>query len=244
MSIGLIILLVVIGIVLFLVAQSVQAGKIRALEDAVADARQAIDRLGGQVYNLTGKDDASRQALTDASERFNAASSQISQAATPTQARFAKKTAIEGLYYIRAARTALEMDPGPDIPELSGQRNAGAVSENRSVAFEGRQIKASPNPSHSTPNYYPGGMVAGRPVPAGWYSEPWWKTALVAGAWGVGSILLFDALFSGMHGVSVDQQDFADGYSEGYQDGTDQPGDPGTDSGNWDSGGFDGGFDF
>ncbi|MDT7564717.1 MAG: hypothetical protein QOG76_3341, partial [Pseudonocardiales bacterium] len=43
----------------------------------------------------------------------------------------------------------------------------------------------------------------------GWYSEPWWKTALVAGAWGVGSFLLFDALFSGMDGS---------GYADGFQD--------------------------
>lgn len=113
MPIGLIILLIVIGTVLFLVAQNMQARRIRALEDSIADARQAIDRLGGQIYNLTGKDDATRQALTDASERFNAATSQISQAASPAQAQFAKQTALEGMYYIRAARTALGLDPGP-----------------------------------------------------------------------------------------------------------------------------------
>ena len=32
-----------------------------------------------------------------------------------------------------------------------------------------------------TPYYYPGGVVQGRPVPGGYYSEPVWKTALVAG---------------------------------------------------------------
>mgnify|MGYP006332205061 CR=1 FL=1 len=40
--------------------------------------------------------------------------------------------------------------------------------------------------------------MAGRPGPQGWYSEPWWKPALVAGAWGVGSYLVASMLFSGM----------------------------------------------
>src|SRR5262249_56778163 len=56
--------------------------------------------------------------------------------------------------------------------------------------------KAGPRPGSDTPYYYPGGMVGGRPVPSGWYSQPLWKTALAAGAGAVGSMLPFDALFS------------------------------------------------
>jgi hypothetical protein len=79
-------------------------------------------------------------------------------------------------------------------------------------------------------------------VPSGWYSEPWWKTALVAGAWGVGSFLLFDAMFSGMDGSG-----YADGFHDaqalgGGDPGGDFGGDPGADMGG-DGGGF-GGFDF
>jgi hypothetical protein len=116
-----------------------------------------------------GNDDASKQALADASERYTAASSQIEQATTARQAALAKESAIEGLYYVRAARTAMGMDPGPELESLSGQRSAGAVTEDRRINFEGREIEASPAPSPRTPNYYPGGRVAGRPVPAGWY---------------------------------------------------------------------------
>ena len=112
---------------------------------------------------------------------------------------------------MRAARTAMGMDPGPELETLSGQKSAGTVTEDRRVDFEGREIEASPNPTERTPNYYPGGRVAGRPVPAGWYSEPWWKPALVAGAWGVGSVFLFSALFSGMGGVGYDAQGFREG---------------------------------
>jgi hypothetical protein len=44
------------------------------LVDAAADARRVIELLGGQVFHLTGTDQASNQALADASERFTAAS--------------------------------------------------------------------------------------------------------------------------------------------------------------------------
>ena len=127
---------------------------------------------------------------------------------------------------MRAARTAMGMDPGPELESLTGQRSAGTVTEDRRINFEGREIEASPTPSERTPNYYPGGRVAGRPVPGGWYSEPWWKPALVAGAWGVGSVFLFSALFSGMGGVGYDAQGFESGHGDGA-----------------DAGGADGGYD-
>ncbi|MDV2475978.1 DUF1542 domain-containing protein [Rhodococcus zopfii] len=234
----LLLIVLAVGAVVYFVSRSQKNssghGAVR-LDDAKADARQAIERLGGQIYNLTGTDDASKQALADAAERYTAAGSQIDQAQTPAQARLAKQSALEGLYYIRAARTAMGMDPGPDIPSLDGQKSAGAVTEDRQIEFEGRQVAASPSPSARTPNYYPGGRVAGRPVPAGWYSEPWWKPALVAGAWGVGSMLLFSAMFSGMAGVPYDAQAFESGAGDGTADA--EGGDGGDDFG-------DGGDDF
>jgi hypothetical protein len=236
------IILVIAAIALAVYSSSKASGKRNAasLADAKADARRLIERLGGQVLNITGTDDASKQAMADASERYTAASSQIDQATTVRQAALAKESAIEGLYYVRAARTAMGMDPGPELESLSGQQSAGAVTEDRRINYEGREIEASPTPSQRTPNYYPGGRVAGRPVPAGWYSEPWWKTALVAGAWGVGSVLLFDALFDGMHGVDYGTQGFESGYGDGYQDGLAAGQDGGIDGGGADASGFDG----
>jgi hypothetical protein len=249
----LLILVVVGAIALAIWSSSRNSGNRNAasLADAKADARRVIDRLGGQVLNLTGNDDASKQAMADASERFTAASSQIEQATTAKQAMLAKESAIEGLYYVRAARTAMGMDPGPELESIAGQKSAGTVTEERKVEFEGRQIEASPVPTQRTPNYYPGGRVAGRPVPAGWYSEPWWKSALVAGAWGLGSVMLFDALFSNMHGVGYDAAGFENGYGSGFDQGFDQGYDQGLgasqDAGWGDSGGGlgdSGGFDF
>src|SRR5690606_20264430 len=168
-------------------------------------------------------------------------SSQIDQATTARQAELAKESAMEGLYYVRAARLALGMDPGPELETLSGQRTAGTVTEDRRVQLEGREVEAAPTPAQRPPNYYPGGRVAGRPVPAGWYSEPWWKPALVAGAWGLGSALLFSSLFSGMAGVGYDAQAFESGYGDGFQDGLDQGQLEGGDAGGGDWGGGDAG---
>ncbi|MCR8897458.1 DUF1542 domain-containing protein [Gordonia sp. GONU] len=240
-----VIVLVVVGVVV-IAQQRSGANAARTLDDAKADARQAIERLGGQVFMLVGDGPASKQALADAGERYTAAGSQIEQANSPAQARLAKQTALEGLYYIRAARVAMNLDPGPAIPELDGQQSAGRVTEDRQVDFEGRKVEASPNPSDRTPNYYPGGRVAGRPVPAGWYSEPWWRPALVAGAWGVGSMFLFSAMFSGMAGVPYDAQGFESGVGDGSDLGAIDGGDAGggDDFGGDDFGGGDAGGDF
>jgi uncharacterized membrane protein YgcG len=244
----LILVIVVVAAIGLAIYSSSRASGSRAaasLADAKADARRVIERLGGQVLNLTGSDDASNQAMADASERYTAASSQIEQATTVRQAQLAKESALEGLYYVRAARTAMGMDPGPELETLTGQGSAGTVTEDRRVQLEGRAIEASPNPSERTPNYFPGGRVAGRPVPAGWYSEPWWKPALVAGAWGVGSALLFDTLFSGMHGVDYGAQGFESGYGQGFDSGYDAGFDSAQaqDTGGWDTGGGDGSGD-
>ncbi|TCJ94261.1 hypothetical protein [Nocardia alba] len=239
-----VIVIVCVGALLYLRAEQNKRNA-RELEEARADARASTERLGGQVYQLTPSNEAARQALADASERYNAAGSQIDRAGSPAQALLAKQSALEGLYYIRAARTAMDMDPGPPIPAIDGQDIAGQVDERRTIAHNGRAITASPAPSAATPNYFPGGRVAGRPVPAGWYSEPWWKPALIAGAWGAGSVLLFTTMFAGMSGVAYDAQSFEDGTGEAALDpGTDQGGfDTGGDFG--DSGGYDtgGGFD-
>ncbi|MGQ0574346.1 MAG: hypothetical protein ACT4RN_09100 [Pseudonocardia sp.] len=220
----LLLLLAVIGGVFYLVRRG-QAGKARELDDARSEARRWVERLGGQVLNLVGTDEASKQALADAAERYTAAGSQLEQARSTEQSRQVTQTAYEGLYYVRAARTAMGIDPGPELPPLPGQARAGAVSETRDVEVQGHAYSASPMPSSRNAHYYPGGYVAGRPVPQGWYSEPWWKPALVAGAWGVGSMLLFSAMFSGMSGVA-----YADGFADGaaMDDAGGDAGDPGA----------------
>jgi hypothetical protein len=201
------------------------------LADAREEAQRWYERLGGQVANLSGgEDQAAKQALVDASERYNAAGAQLDRADSPKQYQLARETALEGLAYIRAARTAMGLDPGPDVPPLSTQRGVGSITEERRVDADGREFRASPQPAGDTPYYYPGGQVQGRPVPAGWYSEPWWKTALVAGAGVVGGLVLFDALAGGFND-----------YDQGFSYGGDQRWD--SADGGYDNSGYDGGFD-
>ena len=184
---------------LFLIAgrRSSSAQQQQTLSDAHADAQRWYERLGGQLVTLRGDDPAVRQALTDAAERYQAAGGQLDQARTVTQFQLARETALEGLTYVRAARLALGVDTGPELPELASARGTGMVAGERDVDVQGHSYRAGPRASSQTPYYYPGGWVGGRPIPAGWYSTPWWKTALAAGAGALGGMLIFDAFFSG-----------------------------------------------
>lgn len=186
---------------LFLIAgrRSAHAQQQQTLSDARADAQRWYERLGGQLVSLRGDDPAVRQALNDAAERYQAAGGQLDQARTVTQYQLARETALEGLTYVRAARVALGVDTGPELPELASARGTGMVDDERQVSVAGQVYRAGPQASSRTPYYYPGGWVGGRPVPAGWYSTPWWKTALATGAGVLGGMLLFDAFFAGPH---------------------------------------------
>ena len=246
--------------------------KAQQLADARAEALHWYERLGGQIANLSGGGDAVvKQALVDAGERYTAAGAQLDRASSPREFELAREASLEGLAYIRAARTAMGIDPGPDLPPLAGQRGVGVITQDRQLDVDGRQYRASPRPGGDTPYYYPGGRVQGRPIPAGWYSEPWWKGALASGAGVFGGLLLFDALaggFGGYGGGGYDQgyeagrdagydQGHDAGYDEGHDSGYDQGYDQGQDSGydqgydagydqggDFDGGGFDGGGDF
>ena len=186
------------------------------------------------MLNLTGTDDASKQALADASERYTAAGSQIDQATTAKQALLAKESALEGLYYVRAARIAMGMDPGPELESLAGQKSAGTVTEDRRVEFEGREIEASPEPVASAPRTTTPAAAsrAARFRPAGTPSRGGsrrWSPA--HGAWArccCSTHVL-------RHAAWATAQGFESGYGDGYSDGLTQARTPAR------TGGFDGG---
>jgi hypothetical protein len=167
----------------------------QVLSDARADAQRWYERLGGQLVNLRDDGHVARQALADAAERHQAAGSQLAQARTVVQFQLARESALEGLAYVRAARTALGLDPGPDLPPLASAR-VGAVAQEQELYG----YRVGPQASPQTPYYYPGGYSGGRPMPAGWYSTPWWKTALAAGAGTIGGMMILDTLFGHHHG--------------------------------------------
>lgn len=218
------------------------------LDDALADAKRWTDRLGSQVLNLAGTDTASSQAMADASERFTAASAALADARSVKQAHLARESALEGLHYVNAAREIMGMPAGPPLPELEGQRRAGRVTEQRTVTQEdGTVVTASPHASEQTPHYYPGGAVAGRPVPAGWYSTAWWAPAMMTGMWAASSMLFYSAMFAGMAGTpsaaEFEAGDFGDaGADAGDMGDMGEAGDVGD--GFFDGGDMGGGFDF
>ena len=239
----LLILLVVGGLIALVVTRGRggQTSAAAALGDAEAEARRWYERLGGQVLNLTGSDDPSKQALADAAERYTAAGSQLEQASTAPQYRLVTDTALEGLYYVRAARTAMGMDPGPELPGSAERAKAGTLASESSVDVDGRSVTGSPEPSAQNNHYYPGGMVGGRPVPAGWYSEPWWKPMLLGGVGAVGGMMVASALFSGFGAASMGGDAMAADMGGGFDGGGFDGG--GFDGGGFDGGGFAGGFD-
>jgi hypothetical protein len=238
-QIWLLLLVVLVGGGLLWWRREGAARRERELADARADAQRWYERLGGQLMNLHGDDPAVRQALVDAGERYNASGSQLEQARTTRQYALARETAIEGLTYIRAARTALGLDPGPELPPLAAARGVGELTKEREVEVQGQHFKAGPQPASDTPYYYPGGRVQGRPVPTGWYSQPIWKPALAGAAGAIGGLLIFDALFS--PAFADPGYGYDTGYQEGFQDGS---GADGGDAGGGDAGGDAGGGDF
>lgn len=216
------------------------------LDDELADARRWIDRLGHQVLTISGNDAASTQAMADASERYNAAHSALTSARTVRQAQLARESALEGLYYVNAAREILGLTPGPQLPELEAQRQAGRVTEPHTAEFDGQTIQASPYASAQTPHYYPGGAVAGRPVPAGWYSSAWWAPAAMTGVWAASSMMFYSAMFAGMAGTPSADAFAAGGMGDAGNAG--DLGDAGSDlgdaGGDLDGDGFEGFSDF
>ncbi len=218
MWILILIIVIAVGLVIAFTRRNGAAAKQSQLADARADAQRWYERLGGQVMNLHGDDPAARQALSDAGERYNAAGSQLQQASTIKQYELARESALEGLSYVRAARTAMGIDPGPELPPLASAQGAGRLTQEREVNVQGQSYRAGPQPGADTPYYYPGGQVQGRPVPAGWYSTPVWKTALGVGAGVLGGMLVFDALFSPSFGDPGYGSGLADGFSDASGD--------------------------
>lgn len=111
------VMFVVIAVTLALAAR---AHRRRHLDDARAEARHWVERLGGELLVLDGSTTRPRTGnvagVAEAAERFTAAGAELGAARTPRQCRIAQDTAVEGLHHIRTARRSLGLDPGPRVP--------------------------------------------------------------------------------------------------------------------------------
>jgi hypothetical protein len=101
-------------------ALAARAFRRRRLDDARAQARHWVERLGGELLVLDAAVARSRAAgpagLAEAAERFAAAGSELGVARSRPQCRIAEGTAAEGLHHVRIARRSLGLDPGPRVP--------------------------------------------------------------------------------------------------------------------------------
>ena len=213
----------------------------RELNEAKAAVMPYYDRLASEVGSLNAGGDASaRQALADASERYNSAGSQMSTATTVAQWAAIRRTVLEGLQAAQTARTLLKLPAGPDVPPVDEPRGE-QLSAQQQVVVQGQQYTGFPAYTPGAPYYYGGG--AG--YPGGWYTFPFWETMLVGsmlgggfggGGWGWG----------GGYGGGGYGAGFENGYQAGEND-NDNAGNSGdAGGGSWggfgDSGGGWGGF--
>ena len=107
-------------VVVFSLALAARGHRRRQLDDARAEARHWVERLGGELLVLDGAavrlGTGPAAGLAEAAERFTAAGVELGAARSPRQCRIAQDTAVEGLHHVRIARRALGLDPGPRVP--------------------------------------------------------------------------------------------------------------------------------
>ena len=203
--------------------------RLKELEGRRADVLSLYDRLGADVQNLDAKDNpVARQAIADASERYNSTGSLLSHADTEGEYAAARRTALEGLQAARTARTALGLDPGPELPPIAPTYGEQLAAP-QEVSVGDRTYQGYPEYTPGAPYYYGGGGGA----PGGWYSFPFWETLLLGSVLGGG--------LGGWGGGG-----YGAGYDQGYQAGEDAADDRTRDSGggdwagsDWGSGGGD-----
>ncbi|MDQ1745023.1 MAG: hypothetical protein QOE23_3362 [Pseudonocardiales bacterium] len=196
----------------------------QALADARAEIQPYYDRLAAEVGSLQpGGNATARQALADASERYNSGGSQLATATSLAQLGGARRSILEGLQAARTAREALGLDPGPELPPLV-QSNAPQLSEARQIDVGGQTVQGYPAYTPGAPYYFAGGGG----YLGGWYSMPFWQTLLIAEAlspgWGWG----FGGGWGGYGGG---------GYGAGYDSGFDAGRDSAQEDSGWGGGG-------
>ncbi|MDW4904767.1 hypothetical protein RB628_05255 [Streptomyces sp. ADMS] len=108
--------------------------------DAEVEANRWVVRLGGSLAGLRpGADEAAAQALAVAAGRHRAARDQLAGARTPAEYALARETAVEGLQYVRAARSALGLESGPPgAADGSEESDGNGRTARRLRAVDGR----------------------------------------------------------------------------------------------------------
>jgi hypothetical protein len=189
------------------------------LRAARAEVGSLQARLAADISNLDAGDDAvNRQAMADASERYNAAGAVLEQATSVGEVLVAKRIVVEGLTATRIVRQNQGLPLGAELPKLDS-----IVNEPTAVLHDGQEHVAYPGYHPDQPHFFGGGQVGPTQVPGGYYKTPFWKKAAAIG----GAVLAGDMIGNALGDM------FDGGYNGGGFD---------NDSGGW--GGGDGGGDW
>jgi hypothetical protein len=221
--------LVIVGAGVFLFTRATRKQKAKLEEGLRADVEQLYNRLGSEVSLINaGDNEVAKQAMADASERYNTCGATLATADSPAEFAAARRTAVEGLTAARVARKELGLDPGPDIPELPG--SGPKLTAEQQLQVGDQTVTGGPEYGPGRPHYYGGGTVNGQQVGGGWYSAPFWQPFLL------GSILT-----GGLGGFGGGG---GGGFERGYEEGRESAGhdSDGGGGGDWGGGGGGGGF--
>lgn len=186
--------------------------KQRELDDARAQVQPFLDRLAADVQTINpGGNATARQAMADANERLGTATKQLAAANSIETFGAARRTAIEGLYASRTARTALGLDPGAPLPPPLAGQGAQLLDAPQQVTVQGQSFQGYPAYAPGAPYFFGGGYG----VPGGWYGVPFWETLLIGSALGGGLGLGF----GGFGGFGGGWGGYGAGYETGYDSG-------------------------
>ena len=145
-----------------------------------AEVSSLQERLAADIANLSGQDAFCQQALSDASERCNAAGGVLSSASTLGELQVARRIVVEGLTATRLVRDKQGLPLGPDLPELSTQ----TVGQPTALVHDGDEHVAYPAYHPDRPHFFGGGMIGGTAAPAGYYrTRSGRRPPRSAGAW-------------------------------------------------------------
>lgn len=117
---GRLIFLVVIVIVIALVVLWISrewSADVEQVAEAKAEVNRHLDRMSSELLRLDPDNAEALAALSEAVDRMAVTRAQLASATTLGQVRVAKETVRGGLYFIRKAREAMGLDPGPPIPK-------------------------------------------------------------------------------------------------------------------------------
>lgn len=157
-----------------------------------ADVASWQARLAADISNLDpGTDLVNRQAMSDASERYNAAGGLLASASTVGELRVARRIIVEGLTATRIVRGNQGLPLGPDLPDPQ----TATVTEPTPLRHDGDDHVAYPTYHPDRPHFFGGGRFGGgSTAPAGYYRTPFWQKAAAIGGAVVAGDLIGNAL--------------------------------------------------